>query len=111
MNKQMERLIKQKQYNSMKEILKILNEPYSITEHISISIMDFVILTTVLIIARILLTVIRKLVTRNLPLVDKRKFKVIFSYGNWLIYFLIMLITFHTLGVNVTGIFAASQLY
>jgi len=43
-----------------------------------------------------------------LPLVDKRKFKVIFSYGNWLIYFLIMLITFHTLGVNVTGIFAAS---
>lgn len=92
----------------MKEILKILTEPYSITEHISISIMDFIILTIVLIIARILLTVIRKLVTRNLPLVDKRKFKVIFSYGNWLIYFLIMLITFHTLGVNVTGIFAAS---
>lgn len=92
----------------MKEILKILTEPYSITEHISISIMDFIILTIVLIIARILLTIIRKLITRNLPLVDKRKFKVIFSYGNWLIYFLIMLITFHTLGINVTGIFAAS---
>jgi small-conductance mechanosensitive channel len=92
----------------MKEILKILTQPYNITEHTSISIMDFIILTIVLIIARILLTVIRKLVTRNLPLVDKRKFKVIFSYGNWLIYFLIMLITFHTLGINVTGIFAAS---
>ncbi len=92
----------------MKEILKILTEPYNITEHISISIMDFIILTIVLIIARVLLTIIRKLITRNLPLVDKRKFKVIFSYGNWLIYFLIMLITFHTLGINVTGIFAAS---
>lgn len=92
----------------MKELLKILNEPYGITEHISISIMDILILCTVLIIARIFLTVVRKLVTRNLPIVDKRKFKVIFSYGNWLIYFLIMLITFHTLGINVTGIFAAS---
>lgn len=92
----------------MKELLQILNEPYNITEHISISIMDVLILCVVLIIARIVLTIIRKLITRNLPIVDKRKFKVIFAYGNWLIYFLIMLITFHTLGVNVTGIFAAS---
>ena len=92
----------------MKEFLEILNKPYPITEHVTISLMDVIILIVVLLTASLLLTLVRKLVTRNLPYNDKKKFKVVFSYARWFLYVLIMLITFHTLGVNVTGIFAAS---
>lgn len=92
----------------MKEFFDVLNEPYKITEKVSVSIMDLIILVVVLIIANVILTIIRKLVSRNLPYGDKKKFKAVFSYARWLIYVIIVLITFHTLGVNVTGIFAAS---
>jgi len=92
----------------MKEIFKILKEPYQVTEHVSISIMDILILVAVLIAASLLLTVFRKLLSRKMPREDKIKFKVVFGYARWLIYLLIMLITFHSLGINVTGIFAAS---
>ncbi|GAA0742307.1 mechanosensitive ion channel family protein [Gaetbulibacter jejuensis] len=92
----------------MKDFLKTLKESYKITDNISISIMDVIILVVVLVIASVILRLIRKLITRNLPYSDKQKFKVVFSYGRWFIYVVIMLITLHTLGVNVTGIFAAS---
>ena len=92
----------------MKELFKLLNESYKLTDKISISIMDLIILLVVLILANLLLRVIRKVFTRNMPFADKRKFKVVFSYGRWFIYVIIVLITSHTLGVNVTGIFAAS---
>jgi small-conductance mechanosensitive channel len=92
----------------MKEILEILKEPYQFTENVSVSIMDLLILVAVLVIASLLLTLLRKLLSRNMPRDDKKKFKVVFGYARWLIYVLIMLITFHTLGINVTGVFAAS---
>jgi len=92
----------------MKEFLKILKEPYQITEHVSVSIMDLLILVAVLIVASLLLTMFRKLLSRKMSREDKKKFKVVFGYARWLIYLLIMLITFHSLGINVTGIFAAS---
>ena len=92
----------------MKEILEILNKPYQITEHLEVSIMDVIILAIVLIIASVVLTVVRKLLSRRMPREDKKKFKVVFSYIQWLIYVGIFLFTLHTLGVNLTGIFAAS---
>ena len=92
----------------MKELLKFLNQSYPITDKISISIMDIIILITVLIIASLALRLTRKLLSRKLPYEDKLKFKVVFSYARWFIYVIIVLITSHSLGVNVTGIFAAS---
>ncbi|NRA93480.1 MAG: mechanosensitive ion channel [Psychroserpens sp.] len=92
----------------MKEILKALNKSYHITENISVSIMDMIILTLVLVFTTIILRVLRSIITRKLPLDDKKKFKAVFSYVKWFAYVIIMLITFHTLGVNVTGILAAS---
>jgi small-conductance mechanosensitive channel len=92
----------------MKEILEILKEPYQFTENVSVSIMDFLILAAVLVIASLLLTLLRKLLSRNMPRDDKKKFKVVFGYARWLIYDLIMIITFHTLGINVTGVLAAT---
>jgi len=92
----------------MEDFLKALNKSYQLTDKVSISIMDLLILIIVIIIASIILRLIRKIITRNLPYEDKKKFKVVFSYGRSFIYVIIILITFHSLGVNVTGIFAAS---
>ncbi|MGM5469876.1 mechanosensitive ion channel family protein [Flavobacteriaceae bacterium LMO-SS05] len=92
----------------MKEILELLNEPYQITEHISVSIMNLLILTAVLLVVSVLLTIIRKFLSRKMPQDDKKKFKVVFGYAGWLVYVLVILITFDSLGIKVTGIFAAS---
>lgn len=92
----------------MKGFLEILNKDYQITDNISVSIMDVFILAVVLILAGVLLTIVRKLLSRKMPRDDKKKFKVVFSYIGWLIYVGIFLLTLHSLGVNVTGIFAAS---
>ena len=92
----------------MKDFFNFLNEQYHIGKQIVISPMDVIILIIVLIFATAILRLIRKLATRNLPYEDKQKFKVVFGYARWLIYVIIFLLTFHSLGVNVTGIFAAS---
>ena len=92
----------------MDKIKEILNASFSLTKEVEISVKDILILIVVLTIASTVLGVIRKLTTRKMPLEDKRKFKVVFSYGRWIIYVIIVLITFHSVGVNVTGIFAAS---
>lgn len=92
----------------MKEFIKFLREPFEFSDHISVSIMDVLILTAVLIVASLLLTLVRKLLSRKMPREDKKKFKVVFGYARWLIYVLIFFITLDGLGVNVTGIFAAS---
>jgi len=92
----------------MKDFFKILNESYQITDKVSISIMDVIVLLLVLLGASLILKLIRRIITRNLPNNDKKKFRAVFSYARWVIYIIIMLVTFHTLGVNVTGVFAAS---
>jgi len=92
----------------MKELLDFLNKPYQITEHVSVSIMDVLILIAVLLVASFLLRTVRKLWSRNMPREDKKKFKVVFGYVGWLIYVGIFLITLHSLGVNLNAIFAAS---
>jgi small-conductance mechanosensitive channel len=66
------------------------------------------VLTIVLIVATLFLRLIRKLISRKLPQDDKRKFKAVFSYATWISYVIIVLITMHAIGVNVTGVFAAS---
>ncbi|MEZ4797531.1 MAG: mechanosensitive ion channel [Flavobacteriaceae bacterium] len=92
----------------MQKIKDFLNLSFQLSEHVKISVKDVLILVVVIAIASVILGIIRKLITRRMPREDKRKFKVVFSYGRWLIYVIIVLITLHSLGVNVTGIFAAS---
>jgi small-conductance mechanosensitive channel len=92
----------------MREIKEFLNLSFLLTENVEISVRVVLILAFVLSVASVVLVVLRKLITRRMPLEDKRKFKAVFSYGRWLIYTIIFLITLHSVGVNVTGIFAAS---
>lgn len=92
----------------MNEFFDFLKKEYHLTESISVSMIDLVILSAVLLIATIFLRILFKLLTRNLPYDDKRKFKVVFGYARWFLYVIILLITFHSLGIPVTGVFAAS---
>ncbi|MBT8268912.1 MAG: mechanosensitive ion channel, partial [Bacteroidia bacterium] len=85
-----------------------LDKSVDIGRDIHISIMDIIILVIVLLFARAVLGVIRRLMTRRMPVDDRKKFKVVFSYGKWVIYTLIFLITMHSVGINLTGVFAAS---
>ncbi len=62
----------------------------------------------VIIITTYLLRWIKKLVTRKMPVDDKAKFNSVFSFARWIIYIIVILIVFDSIGINVTAIFAAS---
>jgi small-conductance mechanosensitive channel len=77
-------------------------------DEISISILDILIVITAIFITSLLLRVLLKIITRRLPKDDKGKFDAVYRYFKWLIYIVIFLITLHSVGVNVTAVFAAS---
>lgn len=62
----------------------------------------------VLIATTYLLKWVRRLVTRHMPADDKAKFTTVFSFARWIIYLIVILVVFDSIGVNVTAIFAAS---
>ena len=43
-----------------------------------------------------------------MPDQDKVKFNTVFSFARWIIYIIVMLIVFDSIGINVTAVFAAS---
>lgn len=75
---------------------------------ISISILDIIIIITAIFLTTIVLRVVLKVITRNLPDEDKGKFNVVYGYFRWVIYLIILLITLNSVGVDVTAVFAAS---
>jgi len=90
------------------EIKAFLNKHFDFSDSISISVKDILIIITVIFITTFILRVVLRIITRKLPEDDKGKFNVVFGYFRWLIYLLILLVTLHGVGVNVTAVFAAS---
>lgn len=69
----------------------------------------YVLLVAIVIIATTyILRWIKKLVTRKMPDDDKVKFNTVFSFARWIIYIVVMLVVFDSIGINVTAVFAAS---
>ncbi len=77
-------------------------------ESIKITVGLILLVAVIYVLTTIVLTVTRKIVTRHLPKNDKAKFNTVFSFGRWLVYLVVLLIVFDSVGVNVTAIFAAS---
>ncbi|MEO1030613.1 MAG: mechanosensitive ion channel domain-containing protein [Bacteroidota bacterium] len=94
--------------STWEKISHFLNRHVDFGEKISISILDILIVITVIVITTVILKILLRIITRNLPEGDKGKFNVVYGYFRWLIYLIILLITLHSVGVNVTAIFAAS---
>ncbi|WP_047547196.1 mechanosensitive ion channel family protein [Psychroserpens sp. Hel_I_66] len=89
-------------------IRSFLKQHVDLSEDISISIFDVFVIIAVIFLTTLVLRLVLRIITRNLPEDDKSKFNVVFGYFRWLIYLIIFLITLHTVGVNVTAVFAAS---
>jgi small-conductance mechanosensitive channel len=89
-------------------VKNFLNLHIDLTEKIRISIFDLLIVVTAIFITTIVLRLILKVITRNLPEDDKSKFNVVYGYFRWLVYIIILLIVLHSVGINVTAVFAAS---
>ncbi|WP_282044325.1 mechanosensitive ion channel family protein [Winogradskyella flava] len=94
--------------NAWEKTMDFLNRHIDFGDKISISILDILIVITAIAITTLVLKVLLKVLTRNIPEADKGKFNVVYGYFRWLIYLIILLITLHSVGVNVTAVFAAS---
>ena len=62
----------------------------------------------IFIVTTVILSFVKRLYTRKLPQDDKAKFNTVFSFARWVVYLIVLLIVFDSVGVNVTAIFAAS---
>lgn len=87
---------------------KFLSLHLDITDQISISIFDMLVVVTAIVITTVVLKIFLRIITRNLPEADRGKFNVVYGYFRWLIYIIILLITLQSVGVNITAVFAAS---
>ncbi|QDO93935.1 mechanosensitive ion channel [Formosa sediminum] len=92
----------------MKQVQDFLNFTFYLGQDISVSVKAIFVIVLVLFVTSRLLKLLSKLVTRKLPQDDKVKFEMLFSYASWVVYLIILLITFHSIGINVTAVFAAS---
>ncbi len=92
----------------MEIISEIFGYTISLSKSVKITVGQILIVIAALLLTAILLRLIRKIITRKLPQHDKVKFISLFSYSKWFIYVVIILMTFHNIGVDVTALFAAS---
>lgn len=56
----------------------------------------------------IILNIVKRLFIRNMPNGDKVKFTTVFSFSKWLIYLIVLLVAFSTIGININAVLAAS---
>jgi small-conductance mechanosensitive channel len=89
-------------------VSNFLSIHFDLGDKISISILDILIIITVIFITSLVLRLLLRIITRNLPKEDKSKFNVVYGYFRWLIYLIILLVTLDSVGVNITAVFAAS---
>jgi len=92
----------------MSEFNEILNYKFHFSDAISVSVKGILFILLVILITSLVLKLLKRLITRNLPKDDKAKFSTVFAYVKWIVYIVFLLITLNAIGVNVTGVFAAS---
>lgn len=92
----------------MQKLIDFLGYDIKLSEGVHITVYEIFIVIAVLFLTSLLLRFFRRLITRKLSLEDKAKFVSFFSFSRWFLYVVIILITFHNMGINVTAIFAAS---
>ena len=96
------------QSSAWDKVNNVLHYHVDLNDKISVSILDVVILITVIFIASVVLKTVYNIITKRLPDANKDKFSVVYGYFRWLIYLVILLTTMHSVGISVTAVFAAS---
>ncbi|GAA3599180.1 hypothetical protein GCM10022396_15580 [Flavivirga amylovorans] len=77
-------------------------------ETIKITVGFLLLVCVFFVLTNVVLSLIKRLITRKLPKEDKAKFTTVFSFSRWFIYLIVLLIAFSTAGINVNAILAAS---
>lgn len=89
-------------------VVRFINTEIPLGESIFITPRSIIIVLIVFFITWLILKAIRKIVHRALADEAKIKFKSIFSFFNYFIYIVVTLVTIDTLGIDLTGFYAAS---
>lgn len=92
----------------MNKIVELFNHPIRLGNEISFSVGSLIIILFVFILTRFLLKLSKRLLLYRMDEYTQYKFKSIFTFLNYFVYLIVILITFDNIGVNVTAIFAAS---
>jgi len=92
----------------MDKIINFFNHPIKLGNDISFSVLSLLIILFVFLFTRFFLKLSRRIVLARMDNETQYKFKSIFTFFNYFIYIIVILITFDNIGVNVTAIFAAS---
>lgn len=92
----------------MNKIIDFFNYPIRLGDEISFTVGSLIIILFVFILTRFLLKLFRRLLLYRMDEYTQYKFKSIFTFFNYFVYLIVILITFDNIGVNVTTIFAAS---
>ena len=94
--------------NAFRQFIKLFNHTFTIGESISFTPKSILIVILVFVLTSLLLKIFRKIIYRTLSDDARVKFKSIFSFFNYFVYTVVVLLTFQNIGVNLTAVFAAS---
>ena len=94
--------------NALRQFIKLFNHTFTIGESISFTPKSILIVILVFVLTTLLLKIFRKIIYRTLSDDARVKFKSIFSFFNYFVYTVVVLLTFQNIGVNLTAVFAAS---
>ena len=92
----------------MNKITDFFNYPIRLGSEISFSVGALIIILFVFILTRFFLKLSKRLLLYRMDEDTQYKFRSIFTFFNYFVYLIVILITFDNIGVNVTAIFAAS---
>lgn len=92
----------------MNRLIEFFNYPISLGGNISFSVSSILLILFVFLATKYLLRFTTRILLKRLDEDAQYKFKSIFTFFNYFIYVVVILITFDTIGVDVTAIFAAS---
>ena len=92
----------------MQKIHDFLNYNFTLGSSISFTAQSLVVILIVFVFTSYFLKFIRRIVSRTLSEQAKYTFQSIFSFINYFVYVIVILVTFDNIGLDVTAVFAAS---
>lgn len=92
----------------LNKIINLLNYQFTVGESVRFTPKTVFIVIVVFLMTNFFLKILRRIIFRTLSNDTRVKFKSIFSFLNYFIYIIVILIVLQNIGVNVTAIFAAS---
>ncbi|MBT3542678.1 MAG: mechanosensitive ion channel [Flavobacteriaceae bacterium] len=94
--------------NAFRNFIELLNYKLTIGNSLSFTPKSILIVILVFVSTFFFLKLFRKIIYRTLSSEAKLKFKSIFSFFNYFVYTIVILLSFQNVGVDLTAVFAAS---